>query len=388
MADDLRKPFDVHLKLDNREYDLPMSNYSFIVQDSIFSLYPKGVISFRDKNGLFNEYMAFINGVKLDLIFGTSETTISCPFTIHRNSMPDQTNSMAIGGNTETSLIHHYFSTQTKTSKAFNKEMSQIIDTLSSKYPFTKKNIDSTLNKGIWYQPNVNDAEFMQNYLLPFACSSNNAFSKGTPYYNFIDLNNEFHFKTYKSLFIDEKPIDELYLNLGAGTRDDFLRGASYMIVPTQTSIHDLKEVLRKRIFKLNNDGSLYAEDQNITQYYLDPDKTVPIKWDKNLVTAVMDLIPEDMEDPNTKNNNIGKTIFSMREAFHLDKLIIVCSFNPNYRAGKPISLYVPIISTGTDQMDISLRYSGKYLIETSYHKWDGRRMTTTLVVSRQSVKK
>ena len=73
----------------------------------------------------------------------------------------------------------------------------------AKKYNFDKIDIENTLNSGYWYQPYINDSEFIMNYLLPFAFSNS---SQNTPFYCWIDSNNEFHFKSFQSMFFVDSP--------------------------------------------------------------------------------------------------------------------------------------------------------------------------------------
>ena len=73
-------------------------------------------------------------------------------------------------------------------------------------YPFDSVDIESTFNSGLWYQPFVTNAEFINNYLLPFAYSTS---AQNTPYYSFIDSNNKFNFKSFNSMFT-QNPIKEM----------------------------------------------------------------------------------------------------------------------------------------------------------------------------------
>ena len=76
------------------------------------------------------------------------------------------------GGGFEIELIHDYFMKQYKKSDAYQSNISDIVSEIASKYQFDSIDVEQTLNSGYWYQPFVNDSEFIINYLLPFAFSS------------------------------------------------------------------------------------------------------------------------------------------------------------------------------------------------------------------------
>ena len=161
-----------------------------------------------DYEGLMNEYLAWVDGTSVEVTFGLDESSCKkCKFVVCKNAVPQQrTSSNGTGGDFEIELIHDYYYSQVKTSKAYKSNISDIISSLAKKYKFNKINIDKTTNSGIWYQPYVNDSEFIMDYLLPFAFSSS---SQNTPFYCWINSNNEFNFKSFQSMF-NSTPIKEL----------------------------------------------------------------------------------------------------------------------------------------------------------------------------------
>lgn len=374
---------DLQIKIDGINFDLPASNYPFIVYDSINELYPRAKISFGDISGIYNEYMAFINGSKIELSFGTEERKISCPFVVERNSIPNQVSVSSVGGVTETTLIHHYFAEQERRSGGYQQEMSQVIKNLISKYPFSKINIEQTLNKGPWYQPYINDAEFIQTLLLPFAYST---YADDTPFFSFISADNSYNFKSFKKLYVDENPLDIIFLNIGSGTYQDLTRNVGFVFNPTQSSIIDLRQIINRKLVEFNSNGEMTFSYEKLQEYLTDASSIIPIKWKSSLTTGIKELLPNDLDINSTKNNNLGLRNNSMKEAFLLDKMIVTTNFNPSYVAGKLIELRIPIIREGNTE-EISLRFSGNYIIESTYHRWSGRSGVTTLVLSRQATK-
>lgn len=375
--------FDLQVKVDGNVFDLPASNYPFVIYDSINELYPRAKIGFGDLSGLFNEYMAFINGSKIEISFGTEERKISCPFVVERNSMPNQVNSTGIGGMTETKLIHHYFAEQERKSRGYKQEISKVIQSIVDKYPFSNKNIDSTINNGPWFQPFINDAEFIQTLLLPFAYSTD---ANDTPFFSFISADNSYNFKSYKKMFVDEKPIDIIFLNIGSGSLQDLTRNVGFVFNPTQSSMLDLRQILNRKLVEFDSNGEIKTSLEKLQEYSIDSSSIIPVKWNDSLTTGIQELLPYDRNEGNTKNNNLGLRNNTMKEAFLLDKMVVTTNFNPSYIAGKAVELRIPILRQGNIE-DVSLRFSGKYLIESSYHRWTGRSGATTLILSRQSAK-
>ena len=68
------------------------------------------------------------------------------------------------------------------------------------------------------------------------------------------------------------------------------------------------------------------------------------------------------------------------------DKIIINTVLDKSLVCGHTINVSLPLPMSNSDS-DKSLRYSGKYLIESSYHTWNGQSARTTLICSKQNLK-
>lgn len=379
--------YEIELKVDNTLVDVPAANYTFTIKDSIYELYPRVIMSFDDSSGLYNEYLAFVNGTKFDIKFGNKDDFITCPFIINKNSIPQQRTQISFGGATEIELVHEYYYYQKKQALAFNDEISNIIRRKISTFPFhnaSTLDIDTTYNKGYWYQPLITDAEFISNMLLPFAFSSN---SLQSPFYFFIDINNDIHFSSLKSLFIDKKESIELIHKQGLETDALALNRILY-INTYQSAMRDIKGTYNRLVTKFDKDGNLEDEQDSLVDYPNLPNSgLVPLRFDSSLLTGNIELLDEDINNTSSleKNDNMGIKIFAMRDSILLDKVLITCNLNTNLRAGKKIKASI-YNKENSDKTDLSYRYSGEYLIETSYHKWFGRTASTVLVCGRQSI--
>jgi hypothetical protein len=376
--------YTIGITVEDKDLDSAPSNYSFIMKDSINSLLPTASINFRDLTGQFNEYLSFINGVKIEITYGDKDSTITCPYIVSRNSTPEQIKPDNAGGVIEIPLIHEYLYYQSKQSTAFKDEISNIIKNKVSKYNFNSINIDTTINKGIWYQPYLTDIDFMINNLVPFAYSSD---SEDSPFYIFIDSNNDFYFKSYKKLYTDANPTETMTLVPNVSV--DTLSKKTFSIFnSTQVPLLSIKDNLHRLLFNFD-ESDTYKKVQDYIYNYpqsLSEAKYIPVSWNMDNITYIGELLSYDIKEDNTKNNNLGLMNNSMRKVYGLDKVILIANLNTKLRSGKKIELNVP---TGKDskQTDTSQRYSGNYLIETTYQKWTGSLGRTILVASRESIK-
>ena len=374
----------IGVEIEDTELDYDPALYSFFIKDSIYNLFPTASMTFRDLSGQFSEYLTFINGVKVKITFGSSEESITCPFVVVKNSIPEQIVSNNIGGISEIPLVHDYYYYQSKQSLAFNDEISNIIKKKIRNYNFNSTDIDTTINKGIWYQPYITDSEFMTKKLLPFAYSTD---SNDSPFYLFIDVNNNFYFKSYKKLYIDSKSYGN-YKLVQNMTLEDMSNDTFYSFNPIQMSISDLQPNLHRIIYNFDKDGNYVSFQDFITDYPSSSDKSkvIPITWNLDNINSLKEILSYDVKYDNTKNNNQGLINNSMKKIYGIEKVIIMSNVNINLRAGKKITLNLPVGSDNT-KIDSSQRYSGDYLIETSYHKWTGSVGRTILVCSRQDIK-
>ena len=159
----------ISLKVNGNDSGLSPMSFSVIEFDSIYQFYPKVKFIVSDYEGIANEYLAFVDGTEVEITFGESDDSVKkCKFVVAKNAVPQQkTSSNGIGGDFEIELIHDYFMKQYKKSDAYQSNISDIVSEIASKYQFDSIDVEQTLNSGYWYQPFVNDSEFIF-YLLHF----------------------------------------------------------------------------------------------------------------------------------------------------------------------------------------------------------------------------
>ena len=378
------KRCEFSLEVDNINSTIPITDTVFTIQDSIYQLYPKATFSIKDTSGMYNEFLTLTNGTKIKLSWGkTKEDWKHCTYTVIDQSMPEQNNPNSWGGNIELSLIHEYFYNQTKESKAFDNNISDIVSELANKYPFKKINIDNTLNSGKWYQTYLTDADFIINRLMPFAYSTD---CKNTPFYCFIDSNNNFNLKNYKNMSQQNPIFEYRYKSKGIpqAAEDNTIINISF----AQCKVADLKPNYKRLTGHFDKEGKWQKLSENkITNYPSDEKNPIPIKANTDVCTDVFHCYDFDVEDDETKNNNLGQEINNMKFNMNIDKFIITVPFNREITAGCVISLKLPSTQNGTKSSEMSLRFSGNYVVESTFHKWDGRQAITMLVCGKQSVK-
>ena len=110
-----------------------------------------------------------------------------------------------------------------------------------------------------------------------------------------------------------------------------------------------------------------------------------PIIGDSSEITDIKPLYDNDVNLDDTENNNLGMMQNFYRDVICADKIIINTVLNKELVCGKCVNMKLPSYSSNISTEN-SLRFSGKYIIESSYHIWDGKNARTTLVCSKPSV--
>lgn len=372
----------ISLKVDGVDTQLTPSSYAFTLFDSIYNFYSKAKLVISDFMGNLNEYLAFVDGTEIEISFGLTEDNMkTCKYTVVGNSVPNQTaNGYGFGGTFELNLIHNYFYKQSKQSRAFQDNISSIVEKLVKSYNFSAIDIEETNNSGYWYQPYINDSEFIQNYLLPFAYSSS---ARNTPFYCFIDSNNGFHFKSFQSMMNNNSVKELTYatdplLVLADDTKFSTINFA-------QTELSKLRPWFNCKYFSYDKDSKFIENNDSLLDYIKENGK-YPIKGSDFEKTNIVSLYDDDLKLDDTKNNNKGYVINLHNEIMCPDKIIINTIIDTSLTCGKVLTINIPTTKSNNSD-DYSIRNSGKYIIESSYHIWDGQKPRTMLVCSKQNVK-
>jgi hypothetical protein len=371
----------ISLKVNGNDSGLSPMSFSVIEFDSIYQFYPKVKLVVSDYEGIANEYLAFVDGTEVEITFGASNDTVKkCKFVVAKNAVPQQkTSSNGIGGDFEIELIHDYFMKQSKKSNAYQSNISNIVSKIVSQYKFDDVDIESTLNSGNWYQPFVNDSEFIVDYLLPFAFSNS---SQNTPYFAFIDSNNVFHFKSFYSMF-NSTPLKEI--TYGTNGVDIVANGnIFYSINFSQLELSKIKPYFNCKYYNYDKDGNIITNNDTLLKYANSQGK-YPIIGSSDNPTDIISLYDEDIKYDDTKNNNKGYSINLHKDIVLPDKITINTHLDKNLVCGKTLNINMPNVTSNASN-NKSLRNTSKYLIESSYHIWDSKNARTMLICSKQNV--
>lgn len=366
------------IAINDIDTDIPLSAVSFTIKDSISELYPKVDFKINDEWGTMNEYLAFVNGSKISLSFGnTKDKQIRNDYRVLVNGQTEQNSQNYISGKISVELVHDYYYYQNKISQYYQNNISDIIRNLVKKYKFTKIDIDTTYNSGMWYQPYMTDSEFIMNNLLPYAYSTD---ANNSPFYCWIDNNNCFHFKSYKQLSEQNTVRKFEYVSLGDMT---VLNKNSILSVNfLQDSMVDIKPLINQ-VYGYYDKNGTYKEEQNlkISDFPKNKKSKIPIMADPNYITDVLTNLADDINLDDNENNRKGFINNKMRKSFLLDKVLVSLSLDPTLHSGQLVNMTLPLNNGENSQ-----KQSGDYIIENCYHRWNGKQGVTILVCSRQRI--
>jgi len=372
--------YNVSLEIEEGLIDIAMNSFSFAIQDSIYEVYPKMKFTLSDPSGNIIEHLFGVEGMKMTLSYGyESGDSIKCPFVFLYDDLKDTIKRDRISGAINYTLLHDYYSTQYQKSEGFKDRISNIVKKKIGSYNFTSSEVNDTGNQDTWYQPLKTDVEFIKKQLLPYAYSNN---SNDSPFYFFIDCNNQVNFVYY----------DHMYNNV---LKEDYLYG----ILKDSESLNNIIDL--KKIRKGSNSTKKYRnvrifeksasegiKDNNVTKKMNDYPKIskgkLPIIFDSELPTDFMILNEES--ETGEKENNKGMIINHFKPTMDLDSYIITLPFNPLVRSGK--SMNIKILSSSDTTDSYSINYSDRYVITRSTHIWDGASSEgyTQAIVSRKFV--
>lgn len=373
---------NVSLKLNGNESGLSPMSFALTMFDSIYQLYPKVKLMVSDYEGFLNEYMGLVDGTKVDIAIGASDDSVrTCPFIVAKNAVPQQkTSSNGTGGDFETELIHDYYSVQFKKSRAYMNNISDIVRSIVREYSFTSVDVEDTLNSGYWYQPYLTDSEFMFNNLLPFAFSNS---ARNTPFFMFIDSNNNFNFKSFNTMFM-ENPIKELTYttdNLAIAVSSETFSSINF----SQVEMSKLKPLFNTEYYNYDSSGNVTSDNDVVTDYLSTSQGKYPVIGDSSNPTNLCSLYDYDFDADDTESNNDGYRINLHKDVISPDKIIINTVLDKDLVCGNTVRVNMPMVDSNATT-DTSLRNSGLYLIESSYHIWDGHNARTMLICSKQKV--
>lgn len=353
------------------------STFSFTISDSIYSPFPKLELGYQDGSGIFQEFGNFTQGVPLNTKLGIA--SLNELFDVDfRSTRRDNTGCVmgtpGLNGNLLIQGTHEsFFINRAAPNKAFKKiRVSEIVNNLfASELKLTVEGTDGNVEVYAVDDP----YSFTKNVLLPQASNG-----KIKPYVFFRNLLNELHFTSIEFL---EKGATAEKISFGEVVEDTAYNVAN--------SVLPFNEGLEKVLINFHANGRSLTSSLTLEE----ADKTVA----ENAVNKIPVLVNTRIANNRYFNRQFNPHVDysklrnaywadSMKSGFFVDKAMVSLPLHVNLVSGKNIDLTVGL--TGSEsKIELSETFSGKWLIEQSYHTWDCAAVmgTTQLIVCRSSMK-
>lgn len=373
MADD--NEFMANVSIEESSEYLSRKEIGFSIHDSIFSPFPDLELVYPDLSGLALEYGSFMQGIKIKTVLGTAEKMLETNWcSAGRDTIKEAGSAPRLSGVLKVYALHEsYFSNRENPKKSF---IEQTVSDCVSDLFSGEKDLDIEATKGKICTYAFHDPyEVVKDILIPAATNG-----KISPYLFFRDLSGTLHFCSLEKL-LTGSAVASFELKANLSEQDD----ESHVV----TGFLPFNERAGQVYPFMRTTGKYFTADQEFTQE------------EKSIATEISDKIPflsENKVDhyvyfgrqfnPKVEYNNINTGLFASSMKFILDKALCTVPYCADCVAGKVVELKINALnSEGNEQL--SEFYSGNWLIEQSYHCWNGEnsRPFTKLVLCRQEVK-
>jgi len=362
----------------NKSSRTPAPNlFSFVISDNLYSPFPVLNLHFPDNSGLFLELGNFTQGVPLNIKFGVD--TLSKMLDVEFKSSCRDTSEPTAGtpglnGNLQIKGLHESYFTNRESPHTALKEIT-VSDAIKKLFPSESKlKVEATKGKIESYAFD-DPYQFTRDVLLPQATNG-----KIRPYVFFRNLLDELHFESI-SLLEDSSPSEKLLF--GDIDNDDAYN--------TLNSFLPYNESLDKALINFNATSKIFKNDLTFEV----ENKSVATDA-KNKIPVVVDTrIHNDRYfhrqfNPKVEYDQLNNAFYAdtMRAGFFVDKVLCTLPLHPNLVAGKTVEVAVSVLDS-EGKSELSETFSDKWLIEQSYHSWDGiiKQGQTQLILCRSSMK-
>ncbi len=376
--------YEIDLQFNDKSFESSVSSYDFSIHDSIYSFFPNAKINIPDASGLFREYLIPIEGNYFTIIFGDKDNVLKNKYVIISEDSSENKTAGIFNNDIKPNLRHAFYNQQSCTSKAYSLEISKVVEEEIKSYKFNNVFIDQTSGKKTWYKLFQTQEDFICNVLLPRAYSYS---SSETPFFCFINSNNEFYFKSYESIYTKTHIAEITYVSFDTKS---YNRNNAYSVVPFNSG-SDFNKKERNIIgFKRDLTTGEFSKENFLTKDF--PNKKennsyLPISNSNNEFTSYIDF-GWNYTKTGLKEQYKGLISNSMRKSLFYEHLIITLPFNPLLRSGETIKFNSYILPDNKEPK-LSSKTSGKYIIEDCVHSWSGssnKKAITQIIVGRKFI--
>ena len=374
------KSFDEKLNLDNAS----IKHYPRIYfQDSLFDFFPYGEVYYKDSIGLITDLLIFKEGLELKTKLGTEKDGyIEGTYVWSESQVNNITMTNHISGDNAFILISKYYLDDKPQSRAWNDTVINIVKDI------TKKDFNITDNKKLfltsstsgvdsWYQYNIKSRQFLESILAKNAYHQ--TYNK-SPFYTFINCNDEFYFMTLEEMFQQAPVADYTFelsqdIMLNPFSLKDYnvlMGGLPVNLEDYNKNICSTSESKQNEIIVSNIQDHIYKEKPS---YKMIVDKEIQQKFK----TYVNYGLYNSKKDKENRLGNINSYFQDSMLSYRLEGVIYT---NPKVITGKIINLELTSLA---QKEQLSPEFSGKWLVIKSEHHIDKDNMAFSKITLAKS---
>jgi hypothetical protein len=335
-------------------------------------------LHFPDNTGLFLEMGNFTQGVPLNIKYGVASASELLDIDFRsscRDAVSPTAGTPGLNGNLQIRLLHDSYYKNRESPNIAIKDMTAA-EAVKKLFPSEKKlKVESTKGKIESYAFD-DPYQFTKDILMPQAVNG-----KIKPYVFFRNLADELHFESIDLL---EENASLEKLTFGGDIEGDNAYNTLNAFLP-------FNEGLEKTLINFHASGKILKNDLSFE------------KFDKSVAADAKDKIPVVADtrihhacyfhrqfNPKVEYAQLNNAFITdtMRAGFFVDKALGTLPLHPNLVAGKTVELAVSILDSER-KIELSETFSGQWLIEQSFHSWDGllKQGQTKLILCRSSMK-
>jgi len=344
------------------------------IKDSIFDFFPYMEFVMNSESDIFTERQIFIEGLKFKMKFKDDyENKLNHDFFWSKQTISNPTSGNTISGMIMNQLLSYYKFKDSVKSNSYLLDISNIVRSIAIKYLKDLK-VSNTNNLDNWYQSNMEDFQFIK---LLSKYSQSLLFNK-SPFLTFINLNNEFYFKTLSELFMSKEESvltfgQDKNPNLALLNNSNILNySIEYMGVPDNIQNYS------KQIYGIDSNG-IYKKQKRSMKDLKKIGKHLNLKSNNSSLKSVNNygIIDRNNNFIGYSNNLLYDSCFSYRMSVQLS--------NSNLKLVSGKSVKTSFLGTEKGSSESRL-FSDKWIILSSSHVFTDKNSSTQLLLGRNNI--
>lgn len=364
----------------------------FVMADSIFAYFPYLELGIKDEASIFTELNLFTEFLDIEVKFSdpTEKQKINHNFYWSEYQLTDCTSQEILTGIVVYPMKSNFLKQDEVKSKSYRGDISSVVAQIMTKYKFPNfipdMTISTTSNYDIWYQANEYDYKFIQK-LAKYSLSPT---FPNSPFFAFINMKGEFHFRTVADLLSQKPEVTLIYgiqddvTQYNKDIRNDVVNEPTIQFLGSPINM----ESYRSEFYRLKQDGTYVKENlklsSKLTGNRIGQNKMSIRKDDLDHLRSnrsfgiVDDFYQQSLYKGWLNNFYTNSVSFPYRMKCQLN-------FNAKLCSGKTVEIKFRSINAQKDNK--AIEYSGTWLIlECSHGIDDNGEAVTVLDLGKSSI--